>query len=355
MKKIYTFILIALFAINANAKVWTVSNRADKPAQYTTIQAAINAAQPGDTILIAGSSTDYSAFTVDRTLVFYGEGVNNPDGQSTSITSNWCYLTNVNSGIGASGSKFYGINFYYMNLQGNFTGQTAGQNKIENVLFDRCTFRDGQLTFSNQVYNNITLRNCYFTCNVYFNNSSFTNILITNSIFSNANTWDLQSGVNLNGQVFVRNCLFINSNSTSVFTATGLVVENCIFYGGQPTGASTSTFNNNLTFANSSNALPYGTNVGSGNIVGADPKFTSFPVIGGAFSWSYDFALQAGSPAIGTGTNGTNIGLTGGNAPVVHNLFGNSKLPVVTSITVPVSSVPVGGTLQINLKANTRK
>ncbi len=112
---------------------------------------------------------------------------------------------------------------------------------------------------------------------------------------------------------------------------------------------------NNLTFANSSNALPYGSNVGSGNIVGADPKFASFPVVGSGFSWSYDFVLLAGSPAIGTGTNGTNIGLTGGNAPVVHNLFGNSKLPVVTSITVPVSSVPVGGTLQINLKANTRK
>ncbi len=245
MKKFYFFILVTLLAFNANAKVWTVSNRSDKPAQYTTIQAAINAAQPGDTILIAGSSSAYATFSVDRTLVFYGEGINNPDGQSTSITSSWCYLQNVNSGIGASGSKFYGINFYYMNLQGSFTGQTSGQNKIENILFDRCSF-NSQFQFSSQIYNNITFKNCYLNVNTYMNSSSITNLLYTNCVFDMSNNWSLQSSINMNGQVFVRNCLFINSNSTSVFNATGLVVENCIFYGGQPTGLSTSTFNNTL-------------------------------------------------------------------------------------------------------------
>ena len=359
MKKLFIFTIIALFASNANAKVWTVSNRADKPAQYTIIQDAINAAQPGDTILIAGSSTIYSdpntTWTyVNRRLVFFGEGMNNPDGESTKIQ--YLNLMNVNSAVGASGSKFYGINFTYQTyFAGSFTGQLTGENKIENVEFNRCTFQSTH-TFNNQIYNNISFKNCLFTSdgNFSFQSSTYTNLLITNCIFSRSNGISLTSSNNLNGQVFVRNCLFINSSS-NVFNATGLVIENCIFFGGLPSGANTSTFNNNLTYANSQNTLPYGTNVGSGNIVNVNPQFVNFSPIGGAFAWTYDFALQAGSPCIGTGTNATNIGLTGGNAPIEHNLPPNSKLPVVTSVTVPVSSVPVGGTLQINIKAKTRK
>ena len=188
---------------------------------------------------------------------------------------------------------------------------------------------------------------------IQLSSSTFTNFLITNSIFSYNGTV-ITSGNNVNGQVFIRNCNFMNRTG-DLFSATGLVVENCIFYQAQPTGALLSTFNNNLTYFNNSNTLPYGNNAGGGNIVGANPLFTNFPALGGAFAWTYDFALLASSPAIGTGTNNVNIGITGGNAPCLHNMPPNSKLPVVTSITAPVSSVPVGGTLQINVKAKTRK
>lgn len=82
--------------------------------------------------------------------------------------------------------------------------------------------------------------------------------------------------------------------------------------------------------------------------------FINYPQLGGAnHSFSHDYGLQVGFLAIGTGTNGTQIGLTGGNSPV-NNIQKNPKIPAVTELTIPVSSVPTGGTLQINLKAVTR-
>jgi len=358
MKKIALFFLTALLSLNffvANATIRTVSNRSDKPAQYTTVQAAITASALGDTILIAGSATAYgNDFTVDRKIIFMGEGMNNPDGQSTVI-SGYVYLSNVNNAFGSSGTNFYGISFTsYVNINGNFGGQSTGQNLITNVLFDRCAFST-YFTFNSQIYTNWTFRNCLFTssCYLQFNSSTCNNVLITNSIFSR-DGFVLYSNISMNGQVYIRNCNFMN-HTGDLFNATGLVIENNIFFQAQPTGLSTSVFNNNLTYFNNNNTLPYGTNTVANNVLNSNPKFTNFPTTGGAFAWTQDFALLTGSPAIGTGTGATNIGITGGSAPVVHNLPGNSKLPVVTSITVPVSSVPVGGTLQINVKAKTRK
>ena len=133
-----------------------------------------------------------------------------------------------------------------------------------------------------------------------------------------------------------------------------LVLENNIFYRAEPTGLVNSTFNNNLTYLCNNNDLPYGSNVGSGNLVNVDPNLANYPALGGvAHSWDWDYSLQAGSPAIGTGTNGSDIGINSGNSPVA-NLYTYAKIPAVTSLDIPVSSVPVGGTLQINIQAVSR-
>ncbi|HSY77149.1 MAG TPA: hypothetical protein VK890_09855, partial [Bacteroidia bacterium] len=66
MKKIIIGIL-AFCGFNVgtlSAHVITVSNNAVNVGQYTTVAAALTAANPGDTIYIMGSPTDYGTITI---------------------------------------------------------------------------------------------------------------------------------------------------------------------------------------------------------------------------------------------------------------------------------------------------
>ena len=347
---------LCLFSIQTvNATVWTVSNVSSRPAQFTVIQTAIDNALINDTILITGGGATYASFTLLKPLVFVGES----DGGTAIVNITHTYISRLNSSLSASGSKFYGIYFSGgVNINGDFSGSSSGQETIDDLLFERCTFiyYYGQVSFTSVTggYSNNTFRNCLFSSSGYINFSEpneYSGNLITNCVFNGSY---LNAGTGLNAGFIIRNSLFLN-RTTSVFAANinGLLLENNIFYKAEPTGCTACTFNNNLTYLNNSNTIPYGTNVGSGNIVSADPMFTNYPQLGGAFSYSYDYSLLPGSPAIATGTNGTDMGLGGGNSPVA-NLQQYPKIPVVTEINIPVSSVPVGGTLQINIKANTR-
>lgn len=351
-----TCIAVCLF-VTAEATVWTVSNDANRPAQFTGIQAAIDSVDPGDTILITGGSY-FGTLNLLKPVVMIGEGIGTTTpktiiGSSTSSTIN---IKRLNSSLSASGSKFFGIQFNgRTTIDGNFIGATAGQETIEDLLFERCFFTyDLHFTESSGGYSNNTFRNCAFAAgnqdisisDVEAFGNLWTNCVFSNQFFTTANK-------NVNGGVIIRNSIFMNRTSNSFSTAVGLLIENTIFYKSEPGGASSSTYNNCLSYLNNDNTLPPGTNLGGGNIVNADPEFVNYPPLGAAFSFAHNYDLQGTSPAIGTGTNGTNIGLTGGNAPV-NNIPQEPKIPIVTEVNIPVSSVPVGGILQINIKANTR-
>jgi hypothetical protein len=64
--------------------VRTVSNNPDIPAQYNSLQATIDAASAGDTILVAGSASSYGNITIGKKLVVYGAGYNNPYGYNSA-------------------------------------------------------------------------------------------------------------------------------------------------------------------------------------------------------------------------------------------------------------------------------
>jgi len=57
-------LLLSLFASSAAASTWVVDDSGG--ADFTTIQAAVDAASPGDVLLVQAGS--YAAFTLDRDL-----------------------------------------------------------------------------------------------------------------------------------------------------------------------------------------------------------------------------------------------------------------------------------------------
>ena len=70
MSKSIILTIFLYFYINfSSASEWTVSNNPNIPAQYTSIQEAIDEAQNGDKILVHASPNFYAGFdTYDKKL-----------------------------------------------------------------------------------------------------------------------------------------------------------------------------------------------------------------------------------------------------------------------------------------------
>jgi hypothetical protein len=103
-------------------------------------------------------------------------------------------------------------------------------------------------------------------------------------------------------------------------------------------------FAGNITF-------PSGTNSGTNNQAGVDLA-TVFKTIDGNihdYSYKHDFRLKSGSPAIGAGTNGTDIGLYGGNAP--FKVGGLPQVPHVRNVKINDEAVNGQLPIEITVKA----
>ena len=80
-----TFLL--LFGV-AHATIYTVDNNLNSGAMFTDLQAAVDSADNGDTILVSGSGTHYGDITINKKLILIGAGYN-PNNQ----TGLWSRMT----------------------------------------------------------------------------------------------------------------------------------------------------------------------------------------------------------------------------------------------------------------------
>lgn len=363
MKKQITIIAAFIVAavINVQATTWTVSNNPNSPGQFTGLQAAIDASQPHDTILVSGSNTSYGTITLVWPLTIIGAGYNNPYGLNSTIET--INLNRFNQTISASGSSVMGFIISSVNIHGWFSGGTAQDYIMENIVIERCWIRN--LSFSWGT----TVKNSYIRNNIFWytpggsghaiiigtsDQYSIENIYIINNIFGSLNPGGRYVNSTTNADlssVFVRNNLFLGSPQHNIFNeVTNMVIENNIFYAANPQGATGAAFNNNITYLNANNVIPGPNNIGSGNLVDVNPQFVSYPPLGGAFDWSHNYNLQPGSPGKNAGTDGTDIGIYGGMAP--FEVGANPYIPQMMEVNMPSgSSVPAGGTLNVQFKA----
>lgn len=351
--------IIFCVQINLFATQRTLSNDANRPAQFSNLQAAIDQSSNGDTIIVysnTSNSTNYNSggnhIYFYKQLYVIGEGMNNTI-VSLSSGAN-IYFNNL-----SNGSYFSGLRIL-SNLQ------FGGNSSVSNITFDRCDISD-EIYFSSPTQN-INIKNCQVGI-CYLNHANVTNMNFDNCIFQQSYVHPQHliisylNNLIFNGysnsfnlQIKVKNSLFIGSTTSMFVNINGIELTNCIFYKADPSGTViNSNFNNCLTYlCNNNNLPPTGTgNTGANNVINQNPLFINFPALGGDFSWTHNYGLQAGSPADNTGTGGTDIGLTGGTYPL-NQLKEYSKLPVVTSLSLPNSSVPLNGTLQGNIKAKVR-
>lgn len=383
---------------------------------YSTIKAAQDAAVAGDIVFVQPSLTSYGDVTIDRPITLRGIGFNTGKDLAYQSVLNNIRLTNtVTNTTNASGSIIEGISANAV-LLGFRTGSFSFslQNITIQNCYLNYIYRDDGTSLPYLATNNVIIRNCEigvlnfaggpattqflvygnrffaqgiavtFTVtlpgtthpnggsNFFSRSTSISSYIISNNIFS------INSGIDLGGisgnanntfttasSVLVTNNVFLgNPGIGNTFGwITDFSFNNNIFYGFQPRPSNVTiaafgrnAFNNNVTFNVADPLLPplnsgTNTNTGSGNLQNTNPLFTNVPV-NTNWSSSLDFRLQASSPAKNAGTDGTDIGITGGAYPVTN---GNIQLVPTTAPVIlqfnPAAMVPQNQPVKANIKA----
>jgi len=344
MKKILFGLLAILSLSELKATVRTVSNDPNGGAEYSTLLAAYTAAVNGDTLYLEGTDINYeisdNGSPWAKSLVVMGIGIRpvktNP--RKTKIRGNGGGSFFMNAL--ASGSKFHGIQFQTSN---SFSGT------ISNITYENCSFLSNYET-SGIHFNNFVFRNCWFHTNIGFNgNGNINNILLTSCIV-NGFIDGATNGVVSN--FIIDHCIFLTSGNitTGVKNAT---ISNSIFMNSNNLGS----FNNctiayniarlNNVFPPSGTGITFG-----GNIDNTDPMLVNCPINTGFDAGiNHNYHLLTGSPCIGAGTGGSDIGPHGSLSKFSETgevLFA----PIMRTLFINNTTVVPNGTLNVNISAS---
>jgi hypothetical protein len=351
MKKLFLFLFIAASA-KTQATVITVSNTPNSPAQFTDLQLAINVANNGDTIYVSGSLVNYGVITIDKPLVLLGAGFN-PQKEMPLVSQ----LTRVDILNTAEGSVIEG--FIIINTTGVLTLNCTSWQQyfavysstcVNNICIRRCKIEGGNANVSLTVGGSDWLIENNIIHGIDVNNQSSS--LIKNNLITYYVCNSNQPTVTISNNLFINaaNIGFYDIYNTNT-SITNAVISNNIFYGAAPVNCINSIFNKNLTFNTAQNTLPYGTNIGAGNIENQDPQFSTIQSLDYIFDFLDDYRLLPTSPGHNAGTDGTDIGPFGGFNPFPSSpIGGEPKIPQVKNMNINNTSLPLNGNLNINVK-----
>lgn len=332
-------ILTLAFFSHVKAKTITVDNSVGANAQYSDLQSAISAAVAGDVIYVHASEINYGIININKELTIIGYSHLNPEKQTL--------IDDIVLLDGASNSKFSGIHVtddFYTNNSTTLTG----------IVLENC-YIDSSITFNGGGVDDAIIRgNIIYQLGSTSNssgNNNYTNTIISNNIilyyigFKNHQSITVKNNVflspyfgypiynagNATGSVTVQNNIFYyNTSSAYDPNADGVVFENCLTY---------NIGSGSLT------ALS-----GSNNINDQNPLFVS------AADALYDVAaddyhLGAGSPAIGSGSGGIDMGLYDDSAFTFNNYGYTNGIPTVT-ITNITDRIAPGANLSVTISTN---
>ena len=389
MKTLVLF-LLTIFSISVSGQtIWVADNNFNAPTGpnvFSSIQACVNVASPGDIIQVQPSPTTYGNATIEiENLTLMGIGFNvDKEIPLTSRMGNITLRNNIDNTTDADGTIIKGLQFGTITL----AVESGGNFLLENILIKNCQFANlynGPGSADSPV-DGLEVRDCYITntsssANLFYkslNNAIFRNNLVLGGFNFAAATSGNNIVTNniLYGTIYTEaegGTTILNNNfigATGVDFAFTTKMKNCsvnnnIFYGVTPSiavgGTSSSnfegnSFDNNLVYSTGDDTMPPSGggsgNSGSGNII-ASPNFVNVPLLD---TWSnvYDFTFQGGSPAINAGNDGTDIGITGN----LLNSWTDANF-ILKTTTVPVIQILNTSTvinpnvdLPVRIKAN---
>ncbi len=310
-KSLLTTIALIVFQFTVAQTVYTVDNRPESGAQFTSVQAAIDAASAGDIIYIHPSPTSYGNVDVTKTLTLVGTGHDpaNFDGISatlSTITLRADSADTVITGLDASsisaysfGTNTHNIHIINNKITSNIRGY-AGSGQSNNWIIEGnyLGYSYSTTVLFADAMNNIQFRNNVVQGRI--NGSNHTNVFTNNLFIQNHPSGAAQVFISSNGitsQLVTNNMFVFTDPDITALTSTGTTI----------------VYTNCLTFqAGGGAALP--ALPGSGNLDNTDPQFVNIPTDITDF-YNNDYTLNGASPAVGTATDGDDIGIHGRNFP----------------------------------------
>ena len=325
---------------------------------FSTLQECIDIASDGDSIHVIPANNNYGSVTIDKELHIIGSGwiPDNQTGMKSRIYSIQFESNNAN------GSTLNGLVLIQTNDYPIFFGElNAPLDTLKDIEIYNCKI-PGIAQRDNCPIKNIILRNNIFATlnstvgypaiNFKTGAGMTEDLLISNNIicvnFANGNVRAALSSAN---QTLITNNLFYSNSGYYAFhDIINCFITNNVFFGASAAsyhyGATVgknyaNVYSNNLSYECSSyggcDIPPASTstpaNIGNGNLPNTDPLYAT--LVDGWY-WSADNSLDLleFSPLLNGGTDGTDIGVTGGAYP--FNNYENLRgVPYVHQMSVP--------------------
>lgn len=393
MKKLFAFLCILLSVTSFAQTTRIVDHNFNAPTGphiYSTLQAAVDAANAGDTIQIQPSPNAYGNVSINKQLVLVGIGFNvQKDIPLSSVMGTITLTNNADNTSNSSGTVITGLQFTYL-YPGLRTGATY---TLDNIKVYNCRFSyayasgsyvqvtnmeiydnyittqysgDAALYFANHVTTSL-FRNNLMLFGIYFGSGTpGTNTITNNILYGRIGV--VAEGTNMN---IINNNFIGAANSTFAFEnyLRDCVVSYNIFYGPTPSiaaaGTSSANFQRNVFSFNLQHATgdltwpPNGggsSNSGSPNYTGGiEDIFTDVELLN-TWSGAYDFSLGATSPALLANIPAPDnaqwdIGITGGMYPWTESNFSlqTTALPVIETLNTNTIINP-GDNLPVHVK-----
>lgn len=332
MKKMFTLTLCftVLAVLNSSAKIWRVNNMG-LPADFTTIQEAHDAASvvAGDTLHLEPSTVSYGNLTAVKKLIILGPGyfLNENSGQQANPATATVGSITLNSGC--SETTISGLT-----ITGEINISTGKITISRNNISGRTIKLSRDYSYSDIIisgnYGIGSIEYSFISSTTIITNVFLLNNVVTTFNFTTQYSGTIANNVILSSACHVNNFIIKNNICMDVQSQAVFVGTN-------------NTISNNISAA--SGGLPIGND--NQNSVSMSDVFVG--LAGNSTDGQYQ--LKAGSPAIGTGLNGEDCGIFGGNTP--YHLSGLPATPSIYLLSAPAASN--GPTLPVTISVKTNK
>ena len=301
---------------------------------YTTLQAAHDAASANDIIYLEPSDISYGNLNCVRPLTIIGNGYFLDQNPALQLDKRESLVGSINFANGSAGSRITGC--VPTTIYAGTSNLTIERNHITSQVYIAYNSSIGSVAASNIIF-----RQNYLDNQFYFYQGGAT------AAVSNVNVTNNYIGQGIStpsGQYVNMSSILISNNVIGTLAGTsgaGIQVDNSVIKNNVLTTTTTSsvfTPRNNAYSNNISGNTAFGTANGNQQNIAPSAIF-----VGGTASTDGAFVLRTGSPAIGTGESGADVGMFGGTLP--YRIAGIPNVPSIYQFNQAVSGNSLNGTI----------